>query len=51
MFVLLAFYIVASGAVATSTAEFNTQESCEAARVALVDQVLAPTKVVVCVAK
>lgn len=51
MFVLLAFFITSAGAVSTVTAEFNSAETCEAARTTWLGQVPAPTKVATCAAK
>ena len=51
MYVLLAFFMTTTGAVSSTVAEFNTVESCEAAKAAVFQSIPAPNKTMVCVAK
>lgn len=51
MFILLAFFVTATGAVSSTSTEFNTADSCEAAKNTVYASVPVANKIMVCVPK
>lgn len=51
MFILLAFFVSATGVVSTTTVEFHSAEACESAKSQVIPSVPVPNKIAVCVPK